>query len=67
MILAVFHIQLKEPLINIRLTAASIIIVLAFFRASITSIILGQGLVAPGRAIRLSRSKATFLVCPHLS
>jgi hypothetical protein len=41
MILSVFHIQLKEPLIIIRLASASIIIVLATFRATITSIVLG--------------------------
>lgn len=67
MILAVFHVQLKEPLINIRLTSASIIIVLAPFRATITSIVLGQGFVAPGRTIRLGRSETAFLVCPHLA
>ena len=37
MILTVFHVQLKEPLTNIRLTSASIIIVLVRFRATITS------------------------------
>jgi hypothetical protein len=62
MILAVFHVQLKEPLINIRLTSASIIIVLVRFRATITSIILWQRLVTPSRTISLGRSKTAFEV-----
>ncbi|CAB1368922.1 hypothetical protein [Denitratisoma oestradiolicum] len=67
MILAVFHVQLKEPLINIRLTSASIIIVLAPFRAIITSIILGQGLITPRRTIRLGRSETAFFVCSNFA
>ena len=67
MILAVFHVQLKEPLINIRLTSASIIIVLGLFRAAITSIVFGQGLVTPGRTICLGRSEKTFIVYAYLA
>ena len=67
MILAVFHVQLKEPLINIRLTSASIIIVLVRFRATITSIIVWQRLVTPSRTISLGRSKTTFVVCSNFA
>jgi acyl-coenzyme A synthetase/AMP-(fatty) acid ligase len=67
MILSVFHVQLKELLIIIRLTPASIIIVLALFRATITSIVLGQGLVTPSRTIRLGRSETTFVVCANFA
>jgi hypothetical protein len=67
MILAVFHVQLKEPLINIRLTSASIIIVLVRFRATITSIILWQRLVTPSRTISLGRSKTAFIVSSNFA
>ena len=66
MILAVFHVQLKEPLINIRLTSASIIIVLVRFRATITSIILWQRLVTTS-AISLGRSKTAFIVSSNFA
>ncbi len=67
MILAVFHVQLKETLINIRLTPASIIIVLARFRVTITSIVLGQGLFTPNRTISFGRSKTTFVDCSNFA
>lgn len=67
MILSVCYIQVKEPLIKIRLASTSIIIVLAPFRATIASIILGQWLVTPGRTISLGRSETAFLVCTHLT
>jgi hypothetical protein len=43
------------------------IVVLAPFRATIKSIVLGQWLVTPSRTIRLGRSETAFLVCSNFA